>query len=391
MTTIQMTWLEEQQANAVMQRANAPVMQRQKQDVGKIELVESLSASRSEIIIEAPEEVVCTTLENTNEEQFELLKEHLGKIILPTTNVCTVTHYENVKDIILVHIPANKEITTPIRIKKQAQGNAFHHVLIVAEPSSKAWIIEEETSNRKEEEDNQEHKNTNHMSTVVEVIVKQNAELTYTCIQDYDTNCQHYVNKKASVYKDGTMHWVEAYFGSNYANSNISAELKENGAESTNTTIFFGENTQRFDIRSQTHQFGTHTNADMNAIGVVRDYAKSMCNGLIKIEKESYGSQGHQKAKTLLMNRNAQANAIPSMEIDNFDVRATHEASVGQINKNQLFYMMSRGLNEQEARSKIVEGFFTPIIDNIKSEETQEKVRELIAKKLHQESKGVQE
>jgi Fe-S cluster assembly protein SufD len=381
MTTVQTTWLEKQQADTMMQTADAPEMKRQKQDVGKIDIVSDLTIKRTKTTIEAPSEVVCKKLEETNEKEFQLIQEHLGTIVSPKTNRCTAMHYRNIKDIIFIMVPANQEITTPIRIRKETEGNAFHHVLIVAEPSSKVWIIEEETSKKTNNETT--NNASNYMSTVVEVIVKQNAEVTYTCMQNYHKECQHYINKDARVEKDATMHWVEAYFGSKYTNSNITAQLNENGAESTNTTIFFGEDAQKFDIRSQTFQLGKHTNADMKAIGVVRDHAKSMCNGLIKIEQQSYGSQGHQKAVTLLMNRNAQANAIPSMEIDNFDVHATHEASVGQIDKNQLFYMMSRGLDEQEARSKIVEGFFTPIIANIKSEETQNKIRELIEKKLH--------
>src|SRR3989338_1331085 len=124
----------------------------------------------------------------------------------------------------------------------------------------------------------------------------------------------------------------------------------------------------------------------MNTVGVVADHSRAMCRGLIKIAPPSFGSCGNQKIKTLLMNKDAQANAIPSMEIDNFDVRATHESSVGQINKDKLFYLMSRGFDEQHARMKIVEGYFAQLAKLIPDKQIEQKVMALIRKKLHMES-----
>src|SRR3989338_5632220 len=123
----------------------------------------------------------------------------------------------------------------------------------------------------------------------------------------------------------------------------------------------------------------------MNTVGVVADHSRSMCRGLIKIAPPSFGSCGNQKIKTLLMDKNAQANAIPSIEIDNFDVRATHESSVGQINKDKLFYIMSRGFDEQQARMKIVEGYFAQLANIIPDKYIEQKIMALIRKKLHME------
>ncbi len=153
----------------------------------------------------------------------------------------------------------------------------------------------------------------------------------------------------------------------------------------TNTTVFFGEGTQKFDIISRTIQIGKHTFADMNTVGVVANHSRAMCRGLIKIAQPSFGSSGNQKIKTLLMNKDAQANAIPSMEIDNFDVRATHESSVGQINKDKLFYLMSRGFDEEHARMKIVEGYFAQLAKLIPDKTIEQKVMARIRKKMHME------
>ncbi len=343
--------------------------------------VERTTEEEKEIlsILSVPENIICRSIDLEDiSPKWTPVSTYFGTIVQPNEDKCTALHYAHLQDIIFIHIPAGFHAKTPLHIQKMAQGRTtFHHVLIIAEKGSSCFIIEEEGSRNPEEDA--------YRSTVVEAVVEENSHVTYTYVQNYDCSSTHIVKKGAHVASTGRMDWIECYFGGKWTQSTLSTFLNEEGAQSTNTTLFFGEAAQVFDLFSNTYQKGKHTFADMNIVGVVRDTARSLCKGLIKIEQPAYGSTGHQKTKTLIMDKNAQANAIPSMEIDNFDVRATHEASVGQVDKKKLFYLMSRGLTEVQARIKIVEGFFVPVIERLPSKEVQKKIRQLIHNKLTRE------
>ncbi len=377
------TWITEKQRTAKLLAETLPILQKGKQELSIADLsilstiMKETEGEAPTEILSVPEGIFCAPLTDITPSSFhwKLATTYFGTIVQPSEEKGTALHYAHLQNILFIYIPADMIAKTPLHIRKEAQENkTFHHVLIVAEKGSSCFIIEEESSEEQEEDA--------YRSTIVEAVIHENSHVTYACLQNYDRFTTHVVKKGAHVARNGRIDWIECYFGGKYTRSTLSTFLNEDGAQSTNTTLFFGEGTQIFDLFSNTYQKGKHTFADMNAVGIVRDTARSLCKGLIKIEQQSYGSTGHQKAKTLVMDRNAQANAIPSMEIDNFDVRATHEASVGQVDKKKLFYLMSRGLSEIQARIKIVEGFFVPIIDRLPHEEIQKRIKQLVHKKL---------
>ena len=380
----QQHWLQKKRQEATALFAQLPEPSRDKQDIGIVssewfdntELQKSDSCIRTQLVT-CPKDITCFDFATLvqHPQLFEIFQKYFGTLIPAQENKLHALHYAYVKNIVFIYAPKNSQGEIPVSISKYVSGNtALHHVVIVAEPFSKITVIEEEGSLNTCKD--------GYMSTFVEVVVQENAQVTYVSLQDYDHHVQHYIQKKAAVAKDARMDWIEAYFGGKYTRSTVTATLHEDGGASTNTTVFFGEDTQKFDIMCKTIQIGKHSFADMNTIGVVTDHARSMCRGLIKIEQPSFGSSGNQKIKTLLMNKDAQANAIPSMQIDNFDVRATHESTVGQISKEKLFYLMSRGLDEQHARMKIVEGYFTQITKILHTPTITMKIKSMIHKKL---------
>ncbi len=359
---------------------------RGKQEIGMLSLegfsvttFEKKTIGHSTFILQIPQSVICISLKEalTNQQYAFLIQSTFGTIIPIDDNKYNAVHYAHVQDILFVYVPRNVEAQQSLYIKRQLfTTTALSHILIIAEPLSKLVIIDDQESTSAAR---------GYVSTFVEAVVKEGAEVQFVGIHNHGTRIDYNCVKKADVKKDGKMHWIDAYFGSNYTRSTVTATLYGDGGSSTNTTVFFSEGTSKYDIMARTIQIGKHTYADMNAIGVVTDTAKSMCRGLIKIARSSFGSSGHQKIKTLLMNKDAQANAIPSMEIDNFDVRATHESSVGQISKNKLFYLMSRGLDEYQARMKMVEGYFTQLTTLIRQRDIEQKITWLIRQKLHAE------
>lgn len=372
-------YLEHKKEDALTQFAQLSLPPKDKQDIGTIDLSSSLDITKKEKsdtiqIVSIPKEIVCMSFEAALQDPHcAVLFQKKFMSLLPLENKYDALHYATLSNSLFVYIPTKKKCNIPLHIERYSYApHSSFHILIIAEAQSELTIITEEKG----------EKEPGFVSTFVEATLEQESHVTVVSLEEYDEKKQHYIRKNASVAKDGKMEWVEAYFGSMYIKTTVSAHLQQDGASATNTTLFFGEQKQKFDIISQTYQHAPHTFANMNTIGVVSDTARSMCRGLIKIDQPAYSSVGHQKIKTLLMNKDAQANAIPSMQIDNFDVRATHESSVGQISKDKLFYLMSRGLDEKQSRTTIVEGYFQQLTALIPDESIKKQIMGLIQKKL---------
>ncbi len=346
------SWLEERGKEAVKKFDTLSAPQKDKQDIGMIDVslfsldIVSKRELQDEIkIISLPKDIVCLSLLAAAEHSLygSLVKKYYGTL-LPLETKNDALHYVSLLHSFFVFVPKKTTGKIPLRLERNTyEPISSFHILLIAEAESDLTVILEEKSTGKQ---------PGFVSTFVESVLAEHAHITFVSLEEYDHNKQHYIRKNATVAKDAKMEWIEAYFGSLYTKTTVTAHLAENGATATNTTLFFGEEKQKFDITAQTYQHAPHTFVDMNTIGVVTDTARSMCRGLIKIDQPAYSSAGNQKIKTLLMNKDAQANAIPSMQIDNFDVHATHESSVGQISKDKLFYLMSRGLDEKKSTGK---------------------------------------
>ncbi|MBI5697980.1 MAG: SufD family Fe-S cluster assembly protein, partial [Thaumarchaeota archaeon] len=175
--------------------------------------------------------------------------------------------YAHLQNILFVHIHKCNIISQPLHLRTILQGySAIHHVVVLAEPLCNITIIDEEFSPSFA---SAKSKHSGYVSSFVEVAAQEGAEVTYVSLQNYDHHIQHHIERKATAAKDAKVNWVEAYFGAQYTRSTVSAVLEEDGAASTNTTVFFGDGTQKFDIMSRTIQIGKHTYADMNTIGVI--------------------------------------------------------------------------------------------------------------------------
>ncbi len=379
-------WMHEKRAAALLLSKTLAEPSLEKQDIERISLqgfspdaVEKSITHFEKQIRTCPANIICLPLHAALQHPtYQAFVQKYFSTILPADTFYHALHYAHVTNVLVVYVPRGVEATSALHIVKHAAGTtALHHLLIVAEPLSKLTIIQEESAASCA---------AGYASTIVEASVHEGSHITHVTLQEYPETFHQYAHKHAIVAKDGRMDWIEAHFGGAYTRAIATATLREDGASSANTTVFFGEGTQKFDIISRTIQIGKHTFADMNTVGVVADHSRAMCRGLIKIAPPSFGSCGNQKIKTLLMNKDAQANAIPSMEIDNFDVRATHESSVGQINKDKLFYLMSRGFDEHQARMKIVEGYFAQLAKLIPDKQIEQKVMALIRKKLQMET-----
>ncbi len=247
-------------------------------------------------------------------------------------------------EIRVVHAKAGEKISLELSNKEQ-----FYHTLVIAEPNSIVNVAESVLGNE------------DYKSNFVEIFAARDARVNFASLQN--TNARNYVSGKyASIKEDAKVCWFDASLGANFAKSSVVSYLRGRRAETKNYGLFLGKGEQQFDIYSASIHQGEETKSDILMKGVLKDKAKGLYRGLVKIDEKARGSDGYQKEEVLLLGEEAEANAIPNLEIKNEEVRCTHGASVGSISGEKLFYLMSRGLSREDATKIIVEGFFESLL-----------------------------
>ena len=276
---------------------------------------------------------------------------------------------------LFIRVP--KGVETKLLFENDLQSNSFENLLIVLEPLSKLEFIENNTSK----------KNNLLRSQITEIFAKEGSRIDFASIQQYPQTINNFVNRKAIIEKDATINWVSCDLGGSLSKSDMTTFLKGPGSSVFNKNLFFGSGNQQFGIAINAIHDAPNTKSDLATKGALNDRAKGLYTGLIKINPDAAKSVGYQREDVLQLSEEAESNAIPNLEIGNEDVKCSHGATTGQINKEKIFYLMSRGIPEQEARNKIVEGFFEPLITGIQIEKIQDEIRKIIEKKLRKGDK----
>ena len=200
--------------------------------------------------------------------------------------------------------------------------------------------------------------------------------------QDFGPNTLAIVNRHATLEQDAQLHWALASVGAQLHKSRIDNLLVGRGSAVNQVEIGFGGGRQLFDLTSYTRHIGEDTTGDLLSKGVFLDRARGYIKGLIEIQRTAMGTDRFLGEFAMLLTKKARWVTIPSLEIDQPDVRrASHSSSVGPIDETQIFYLMSRGLPRETARKFIVLGFLEPVVARIPLPEAQERLRGLLEQK----------
>ncbi|MBI2134471.1 Fe-S cluster assembly protein SufD [Candidatus Woesearchaeota archaeon] len=303
-----------------------------------------------------------------------LLEEKFMTEAVPAADKFTLFHQAFVSNILLVHIPKNTEIKEPIEIISKINSKVlFDHLIIVADDNSKAAIVEKIESENNEE---------SYVSKIVEIFAGNNSKIDYGNLQMLDKNAFQFTRKRAVAGKDALINWLDCNFGSNITLSEVTTSLNGEGSATNNYGIFFGNESQQLDLVANSIHNAPNTVSDIFTKGALTDKSKCIYRGLVKIQRNASGSNGYQKEDTLLLSPEAAADSIPDLEIDNSDVRCTHGASIGRADKEKLFYLKSRGLNEKEATQIYVRGFFEELIQKMKIEKLRDNMHDLVEERM---------
>lgn len=261
---------------------------------------------------------------------------------------------------IFIYIPKNIVLEDPIRVITSLADDGTSLVsrnIIVADTGSKATIVQElyapGSSGRKDVQQG--------YFELVETHVDPNAHLELVTLQAMGADTVNVSNRKAFVERDAKISWYIGMFGSLLARYKTDSIMKGSGASSEDVEIVFGVGNQSFDITSNLVHRGPHSRGRVLVKSVLKDTSKSLFKGMIKIGKDGKGTESYLAGHAILLDRGAKSDSIPGLEIETNEVRATHSASVAQMDENQIYYLMTRGLGREGAKREIVSGFLEPL------------------------------
>jgi Fe-S cluster assembly protein SufB len=203
---------------------------------------------------------------------------------------------------------------------------------------------------------------------VIEIVVKKHARVRYTTIQNWSTNVFNLVTQRSMVYEGGTMEWVDANLGSKVTMKYPSCYLMEPGAHGEILSMAFAGQGQHQDAGGKVIHFAPDTSSKITSKSISKAGGRTSYRGLLKVYKGATNVRSSVVCDALLLDPQSRSDTYPSIEVDEEDVTIGHEASVSKVGEEQLFYLMSRGLSEEEATTMVVSGFIEPLVKELPME-----------------------
>ncbi|HLI71141.1 MAG TPA: Fe-S cluster assembly protein SufB [Ktedonobacteraceae bacterium] len=293
----------------------------------------------------------------------DIVKEHFGTIIPPSDNKFASLNSAVWSGGSFVYVPENVRVEIPLqayfRINAKNMGQ-FERTLIIAEPGSYVHYVEGCTAPTYSEDSLH--------SAVVEIKVKEGARVRYTTIQNWSKNVYNLVTKRAAAYRDATMEWVDGNLGSKVTMKYPAVLLMEPGARGEVLSVAFASDGMHQDAGAKMTHVAPHTTSQIISKSVSKGTGRASYRGLVRINPDAHHTKSNVRCDALLLDEEARTDTYPTIRVENNETEIGHEATVSKVGEDQLFYLMSRGLDESEAYSLIVNGFIEPIAKELPME-----------------------
>lgn len=300
--------------------------------------------------------VVYTDMESAIVEYEDLVKEYFMTLIPPTAHKFAALHGAVWSGGSFVYVPKGVQVDIPLQsyFRLNAPGaGQFEHTLIIVEKGAKLHFIEGCSAPK--------YKVNNLHAGCVELFVKENSTLRYSTIENWSKNMYNLNTKRALVDKNGTIEWVSGSFGSKVTMLYPMSILKGEGARSEFTGVTFAAKGQYLDTGTKVVHGAPHTTSTVNSKSISRDGGHAFYRGLLKVAKNAYGCKSTVSCESLMLDNKSRSDTLPIIELNNDNIDIGHEAKIGRISDEAIFYLMSRGISEEEAKAMIVRGFVEPI------------------------------
>ena len=278
----------------------------------------------------------------------------------------------------LLHVPKGVVVEVPLRVfvaLSEAQRADLAHTLIIADAGSQVTVLEEHLS--------ADGDAPGLHCGAVEIFVEDNAHVNYVQVQRWNTRVWNFSTQRAIVGRDAQFRWVTGALGSRASKLNQVSVLEKPGSHVEMLGLTFTHARQHIDIHTYQDHQAPHTTSDLLYRTVLKDRSRSVWGGMIHVHPSGQYTDAYQKNDNLMLSARARADPIPGLEIRASEgIRCTHGATAGPIDKDQVFYLMSRGLSHDQAERLIVDGFFEPVMQRIPLESVREQLTQSIDHKL---------
>ncbi|MFN8611472.1 MAG: Fe-S cluster assembly protein SufB [Vulcanimicrobiota bacterium] len=307
--------------------------------------------------------VIFLDMDSGLKEHPEIVQKYFGTIIPSSDNKFAALNTAVWSGGSFIVVPAGVKVEIPLqayfRINAQNMGQ-FERTLIIAQPGSSVHYIEGCTAPI--------YASDSLHSAVVELIAEEGSTIRYTTIQNWSNNVFNLVTKRAYAYKNATVEWIDGNLGSKITMKYPAVHLMEEGARGEVLSIAYAGKGQHQDAGAKMVHLAPNTASTVLSKSISRDGGRTSYRGLVKVAPDAHNVRVNVRCDALLLDDKSRSDTYPYMEIDNKDVQVGHEATVSKIGDEQLFYLMSRGLSENDAIAMIVNGFFEPFIKELPME-----------------------
>jgi FeS assembly protein SufB len=296
-------------------------------------------------------------------EHPDLVKEYFGTIIPPNDNKFAALNSAVWSGGSFIYVPPGVHVDQPLqayfRINSENMGQ-FERTLIIVDEGAYCHYVEGCSA--------PVYTTDSLHSAVVEIIVKRGGRCRYTTIQNWSPNVFNLVTKRAAAYADATMEWVDGNIGSRLTMKYPAVWLMEPGAHGEVLSIAFAGRGQHQDAGAKMVHAAPNTTSTIVSKSISKDGGRAGYRGLVRVEPGAEHARSFVRCDALILDEDSRSDTYPSMEIEENDAEIGHEATVSKVGEEQLFYLMSRGLTEEQATSMIVAGFIEPIIKELPME-----------------------
>jgi Fe-S cluster assembly protein SufD len=323
------------------------------------------------------------------DELGDLLEERFGSVVDPQDNYLTALSTALFSTGTVVYVPEGVDAEdVKVRTRMNSQS-LFNYTLVVAEESSSVTILERQSTGSEAlrasgSASGETASSERYYSGVVEIAAEENSNVQYGSLQNLDEETYNYTLKRGHAGTYASIDWIEGNIGSRLTKSSVETYLKGDSSESQIVGAFFGHDDQHFDVNARVWHEAEHTTADLVTRGVLDDEARSVYEGVQDVGSGAWDTSSYQRENTLMLSDESEADASPKLIINNHDTEASHSATVGQVDQEELFYMISRGVDPQSAKDMLVEGFFVPVLEEVAVDELREDLKDLVAQRLRE-------
>jgi len=324
--------------------------------------------------------VVLSSLHDAVQKHAELLEEHLATdAVPPEEGKFAALNAALWTDGVFLYVPKGVRLEAPVRITRwftEAGAAYLSRVLIVAERDSQVSYVDELLSGDFDDQ--------TFTSTAVEVVARDGAQVQYVSVQRLGRGVFYQAVQRTLAGRDATLDTLNVALGASVSRVDLNARLLGPGANSDMLGLYFGDDSQHFDFNTSQDHLVPNTASDLLYKGALDGASRAVFRGIIRVHPGAQKTDAYQTNRNLLLSPHARADSLPNLEIEADDVKCSHGATVGELDAEAKFYLMSRGLSRIQAERLVVMGFLGEVLARLPLGGVVEKVSRVIEEKLAQ-------